>query len=204
MIGEFYSRTVRGLNEWMRDFPPQSDNELQLYIHFTSEGRQTLFEVHRLFLGALPQNDNVDSFISLIQDERCQCFKKLIFCGYKHQRGNQTFHTVGDIFHQQTYKSCDRRGFRKGNKCTAYNNLRQDLLARYEKKDPMLQQKCRDYRRQILFQNGVASESIGNVDEWRIVGLTDRKSRRVWLNIDDAINSCEQFLRRKVMCIKVT
>lgn len=81
-------------------------------------------------------------------------------------------------------------------------------MGRYNRKDPLLQQKIREYRRQILLQNGVvASKSIGSnidVDEWRIVGLTERKSRRVWLNINDTIkNSCEQFLRQMVVCIKV-
>lgn len=33
--------------------------------------------------------------------------------------------------------------------------------------------------------------------------MTDRKYRRIWLNIDDAIKTCEEFLLHKVMCIKL-
>ena len=50
-------------------------------------------------------------------------------------------------------------------------------------------------------ENGVTSGQIDNVDEWKIVGLTDRKARRVWLNINEIIQTC--FLHEKVVCIKV-
>eukprot|EP00986_Skeletonema_menzelii_P012064 scaffold6449_cov148-Skeletonema_menzelii.AAC.4 len=219
MIGEFYSRTVRGLNEWMRDFPPKSEEDIQLYVHMASEGRQTLFHGHRLFLGALPQSDKIDSFLSLIENKRCQCFEKLVFCGYKlhdynldddydnddtNMDDHLTFFTADKIEHLDSDETCDGRGFRKGNRCTAYNHLRQDLLSRYERKDPLLHEKIRDYRHNMLLENGVAPQQIGNVDDWKIVGLTDRKARRVWLNIDEVIQTCEtNFLLKKVLCIKV-
>ena len=218
MIGEFYSRTIRGLNEWMRDYPPKSEEDVQLYVHFASEERQTLFHGHRLFLGALPQNDKIDSFLSLIQNERCQCFEKLIFCGYNLEDDNlddeyeddiiedneQTFFTADRVVHLDSDYACDKRGFRRGNRCAAYNHIRQGLLSRYERKDPLLQEKIREYRHNILLKNGVTPQQIGDVDEWKIVGLTDRKARRVWLNINDIIHTCEtKFLRKKVVCIKV-
>lgn len=219
MIGEFYSRTIRGLNEWMRDYPPKSEEDVQLYVHFASEERQTLFHGHRLFLGALPQNDKIDSFLSLIQNQRCQCFEKLIFCGYNLEDDNlddeyeddiiedneQTFFTADRVVHLDSDYACDKRGFRRGNRCTAYNHIRQDLLSRYERKDPLLQEKIREYRRNILLKNGVTPQQIGDVDEWKIVGLTDRKARRVWLNINEIIHTCETkfLLRKKVVCIKV-
>lgn len=136
MIGEFYSRTVRGLNEWMRDYPPKSDENLQLYVHFASEDRQTLFHGHRLFLGALPQNDKIDSFLSLIQNESCQCFERLIFCGYKLEdeyyldveydatkHSPKTFYTADKVAHWDSDNACYGRGFRRGDRCTAYNHF---------------------------------------------------------------------------------
>jgi hypothetical protein len=44
---------------------------------------------------------------------------------------------------------------------------------------------------------------IEHVDEWKIIGLMDRKYRRVWLNIDDAIETCHKFFLHKVICIKL-
>lgn len=211
MIGEFYSRTVRGLNEWMRDYPPKSENDIQLYVHFASKGRQTLFHAHRLFLGALPQNDQINSFISLIQSNgRCQCFHKLVFCGYNVEEDEEDadstayFYTADSVKHIYTDVTCVSGGFRRGNRCKAYNHLRQDLLSRYERKDPLLHTKVREYRHQILLNNGVPSQDIGSVDEWKIIGLTDRKARRVWLNINKIVHACkDKFLNKKVICIKV-
>lgn len=67
----------------------------------------------------------------------------------------------------------------------------------------MLADKVRGYRRQKLLQSGLTSNSIGNVDDWKIVGLTNRKFRRIWLNIDDAVKVCQEFVHQKVLCIKV-
>ena len=44
---------------------------------------------------------------------------------------------------------------------------------------------------------------MNNVDEWKIIGLTDRKSRRVWLNIDDNIKACDKYLEHKILCTKL-
>ncbi len=114
----------------------------------------------------------------------------------------KTFYTADKVAHLDSDDACYGRGFRRGDRCTAYNHLRQDLLSRYEGKDPLLHEKIREYRRNILLENGVTSGQIDNVDEWKIVGLTDRKARRVWLNINEIIRAREaKFLHEKVVCI---
>ena len=81
MMGEFYVRTIRGLNRWMRDYPQVSDDDVQIYAHFVE--RYDMFEGHRLFLAGLPNNNVFESFASLMpRNDTCQCFRKLIFCGY--------------------------------------------------------------------------------------------------------------------------
>jgi len=139
-----------------------------------------------------------------------------VFCGYKGIRGYNVeededdtdstayFYTADSVKHIYTDVSCVPRGFRRGNRCTAYNHLRQDLLSRYGRKDPLLHTKNREYRHQILLKNGVPSQDIGSVDEWKIIGLADRKARRVWLNINKIVHACkDKFLSKKVICITV-
>ena len=218
MLGEFYLKTLRGLHEWMRLYPPRSNDDIKLYVHFAHTGNKgyggNLYHGHHLFLGSLPHNNQGESFLQLVNGETCQCLKKLVFCGYKVKSYNQTttdsnqtyeksFQGVGSIEHENTTSPCDGQGMLNGTTCTAYNNLRHDLLSRYKKKDPMLANKVRDYRQQTLLQNGFTSDDVGNVDDWKIVGLTDRKFRRVWLNIDDAVKSCREFVPQKVLCTKV-
>ena len=88
--------------------------------------------------------------------------------------------------------------------CTTYNDFRQDLLRRYAEKNPMPQEEIREYRRRILTVSGLSPEEVNDVDGWKIVGLTERKSRRVWLNIDDSVKACDAvFRQQKVVCITV-
>jgi len=196
MIGEFYMRCIQGLNQLMQDYPPQSEKDLQLYLHFFEHGKQNVFHGHRLFLGGLPYNGKVDTFVSLVEDDSCQCFEKLVFCGYnegeKLNDGNITNATKTFIPAPSILSNS-----------TSLMKLRQDLLAQYATKDHMLDHKIHQHRREILLQKGVREEKIGNVDEWKIIGLTDRKYRRIWLDLDDAMKTCEEFLLHKVMCIKL-
>jgi hypothetical protein len=104
MMGEFYVRTVMGLNRWLRDdFDNNINIDVQIYIHFVE--KYNLFEGHQLFLGGMPNNNHFESFLSLMPtttsttttnindvggadgaslttSSQCRCFTKLIFCGY--------------------------------------------------------------------------------------------------------------------------
>ena len=89
MMGEFYVRTIRGLNRWMRDYPQVSEDDVQMYVHFVE--RYDMFEGHRLFLAGLPNNNRFESFVTLMPTNgACRCFRKLIFCGY-HMENATTF-----------------------------------------------------------------------------------------------------------------
>ena len=87
MIGEFYSRTLLGINRWMRDSNNFVTNEdIQMYVHFVNRWRK-MFVGHRLFLGGLPNNNVFDNFVSMMPGKDCQCYKKVrtrnAFSSYK-------------------------------------------------------------------------------------------------------------------------
>ena len=212
MIGEFYVRQMIGLNYLMKDHPPESDQDIQMYIHIPAE-KSRLFDGHRLFMGALPHNGRVQNFLSLVQGkESCECYQTLAFCGYNRNTTEmtngkgmkQTFDLAGSIPYNGIENSvwCARLK-EEGLNCTTFNDFRQDLLVRYATKDPLLPQKISQYKHQMLLNVSVTSEDLKNESDWKIVGLAERKSRRVWLNIDDAIKACESFRHQKVVCIKV-
>ena len=68
-------------------------------------------------------------------------------------------------------------------------------------KDKDLDYKIRQYQTQILLDKGIHNT---NVDEYKFIGLAHRKYRRIWLNIDDAIEMCDRKYRRyKIVCLKV-
>ena len=235
MIGEFYSRSLVALNQLLRDNPIDAgyETKLQMYLHVIEKRKQELFEGHKLFMGGLPNNNKFDSFVSLVEDERCQCFQKLIFCGYdfepasEYVPANRTS-TKGYNELPAEYKHGDAKVFRpvgyvrshktlctrktagkhdlKESSCYAYRHLRRDVYKTYALKDPLLSQKIIEYRRQILFEKGVIGFNTTNeeIKEWKFVGLTRRKKRRVWLNMDDSISLCdEKFRKSKVVCFPV-
>jgi len=207
MMGEFYIRSILGLNQWMRKLPPQSDEDLQFYVHF-NKNDASILDGHRMFLGGLPQNGKIDDFLSLVQDKSsCQCFQKLVFCGYSvsvdQEENKLTFEVAENIGHPHPEATLGLySGGPKGSN-PSYQDFRQDLLTRYAEKDPMLHQKVREYRLQILLRQGVALDNVGDIDEWKIVGLADRKYRRIWLDIDESTRACDSFLLEKVICVKV-
>jgi hypothetical protein len=198
MMGEFYGRYILGMNQLIRKYPARSEKDVQMYLHFFEKGKSNINHGHYLFLNGLKQNYKIDTFLSLVEDNSCQCFEKLVFCGYTLRDGNtttnKTFIPGGNIL--------------QSNGTDTYATLRKDLMKEYINKDPSLEQKIEDRRRQILtsqmlLQNGVGQGKIVNVDEWKIIGLTDRKYRRVWLNIDDAMKTCSKFFSQKVVCVKL-
>ncbi|KAL7459862.1 hypothetical protein ACHAWC_011868 [Mediolabrus comicus] len=214
MLGEFYVRMLMGLNLWMKEFPPESDHDVQIYLHIPAKDK-TIFDGHRLFMGGLPHNGKVDNFLSLVEGNNknrgsCECYQTLAFCGYTVNQTANTLELTSQINYKekQTDKSRWCSGIRgKSNidvNCTSFSEVRQDMLAQYAKKNPLLQDNVREYKRQTLIKIGLTSNEVeGGVDEWKIVGLTMRQSRRRWLNIDDAVKTCDNFRSQKVVCITV-
>ena len=71
-------------------------------------------------------------------------------------------------------------------------------------RDPMLNEKVRQHRHSILQSKNISKEEVINVDDWKIVGLTKRLSRRKWLNIDEIVTHCDAtFAHLRVVCITV-
>jgi hypothetical protein len=214
MMGEFYVRSILGLNRWMRDFFSPSYIDIQIYVHFVDRRKERLLEGHKLFLGGLPNNDIFDSLVSLMpKSDACRCYKKLIFCGYKVENASTAISDPVANSDTSTNTDEDSIVITPGPSITnpkttdltddvVYGKLRTDLIGTYLMKEPDLDEKIAQYQKQILIQKGL--ELSNNASGWKIVGLTHRRYRRVWLNIDDVVSMCdEKFISYKIVCIKV-
>ncbi|KAL7473968.1 hypothetical protein ACHAXS_014259 [Conticribra weissflogii] len=221
MIGEFYSRSMIGINRWMNDYPTRFKEDIQLHVHFVEE-KKRLFEGHRLFMNGLPASPNVTNFLSLVREDSCKCYEKLIFCGYEVQN-----ETAGDFDSEQNTSidlnenttifkpsgliknpkngcilRADGNTMKKG-KCGVYRRLRNDLLRTYHEKDPSLSRKVENYKMKILMNKGLKSKGE-KVNEWKFVGLAIRKSRRKWLNVKQSLTLCrKKFWKHKIACLLV-
>ncbi|KAL3817224.1 hypothetical protein ACHAXA_009511 [Cyclostephanos tholiformis] len=212
MMGEFYSRTILGLNRWMRDFPTSSHEDVQTYIHFIDRRKGRILEGHELFLGGLPNNGIFDSFAALMpKNDTCQCYERLIFCGYVVKDGITTTSMIdadeGTIIFAPgqsiTNPKTDKLDWRDaGDK---YRILRTELIDTYSRKWPDLNERIVQYQKRILIQRGIIlNDDPSDVIDWKIVGLTHRRARRVWLNIDDVVTTCnEKFRLHRIVCITI-
>lgn len=190
MMGEFYSRTLLGLNQWLIDYPIESHEQVQMYPHFVKFDRRMLVG-HQMFLGGLPNNDLFRSFNDFVRDGRCQCFEKLVFCGYSRER-----HNKAQLYPQQNFTgdqadrmvdvikpsgkidnpktqcgfTTDRESLLSHN-CAGYRRLRNTLHKVFNQKAPGLSERIRAARREILLGKGALS---ADDNEWKIVGLAQR------------------------------
>ena len=237
MMGEFYSRTILGLNNWMRrreEFTTTTTKtmtaassyhrnyeDVQIYVHFVDRRKGKMLVGHELFLAGLPNNGIFDSLVSLMpkKNDTCRCYEELVFCGYRTRNGTamSTKTRIDDdadggmtIFEPGPYVGnpiVDASHWNDDGDRGGYGKLRTDLINAYARKWPDLDERISEYRKRILIKSGLMTDnnSTSNVVvDWRIVGLTHRRSRRVWLNIDDVVSNCnDKFRMYKIACITI-
>ena len=209
MMGEFYSRAILPLNQWLRDYPISTNEDMQLYLHSLDKRKQTLFEGHELFMGGLPNNNNkFYSFLSMMpKNDTCQCYQKLILCGYDVSKASNTSMVlrpkaaIANPATACTSKTLPKPAFER---CIVYRKLKRDLIQTYENKEPQLDLKIQKYREGILMKRGLITNSTDSVSDWKFVGLAQRKSRRKWLNVEEIIKMCDvKFRSFKIVCFTV-
>ena len=233
MMGEFYVRTIAGLNRWMRDYTTRvSEDDIQIYVHFVE--RYDMFEGHRLFLAGLPNNNMFESLASLMpRDDTCRCFGKLIFCGYlmenmttfrndNHSKMMSNDERCSSSFKERVHNKFDSDDpnaivFKPDlriptpptdcNECrdNAYRELRSDMMKTHSNRYKDLDEKIIRYKRRILVEMGlVSNNTIDAEGGWKFIGFARRKSRRMWLNIDVVMSMCnKKFREYHVACILV-
>ncbi len=223
MMGEFYARLVLGLFQLMVAFPPRSNNDIQIYVHFVDE-RAGLYEGHKLILSGLPSNNKFDSFASImpgINESSCQCYRRMIFCGYNVIGSGTSSSLSGDG--DENNGTEDVGGLQdnkvvfvptgvideRNNSQSKWQELRSGLIDRIQERYQDLDRMIYQYRRRILIDNRLITSLEddvdvygGNSNDWKFVGVTRRKKRRAWLNIDDSISACnEKFRQHRIVCV---
>lgn len=202
--------------------------ETQYYVHITID-KKPLLDAHKLLLSGMHRVNNMKSTRWAMSaadllwpknnDTTCQCYQKLVFCGYDTYmqqnakseekytlwpakyvdgtgdeiEGNSACNPVSPLFTMMP------------NGCQEYAKLKSYVLSNLEANYPEFEQAIEQHRRAILLKHRLIEHDYsGKTDEWSIVGLTQRHSRRMWLNLVDATESCNTiFKNQKVVCIEV-
>lgn len=248
MIGEWYSRTlmymfslldipvtlkkIQALNMTNPDIYQGYDNQLpieetQYYIHVTID-KKALLDAHKLLLSgmhALNDTHSIRWALSAVDllwpknDDTCQCYEKLVFCGYDAYMQNNN--GSGERYTLWPGKYIDKMGREiEGesvcnpvsplftmipNECQEFAKLKSHVLSNIERNYPDFTTVIAQHRRAILHErNMIDKEYRGNTKEFRIVGLAQRSSRRVWLNLAVVMEDCNTVFRhKKIVCIEV-
>lgn len=204
---------------------------IQFYVHL-SHGDQALYDGHKLLLsGMLSRNDSaevkaaVDLFTPHSLDENaddddCDCYNKMVFCGYAIYEDSLEKESLSDDHSQvkdepkdltpdadvrytlwsssNTADDLDSRGYcGKGEismdlySCDEWADLRYFLASNFINHYPSLKKDVIRFRRDILLKlQFIDNKYNGDTTEWKFVGLTQRSYRRSWINLPDIADEC--------------
>ena len=249
MIGEFYARTLlplyrlMTLNYSLKNVSASSktlkpwEQDIQFYVHL-SHGNQKLYDGHKLLLSGMLSREviaEVKSMVDLFVSDKtkessegteqddCECFEKMVFCGYDAYIEDGEKNTSGDDnIHQDergkqltpdldvhytlwssstTADDVDRKGYcGKGEialdlySCDEWAELRQFLSSNFLKHYSSLNADVIKFRKDALATLNLIDNSYNDdTQEWKVVGLAQRSYRRSWINLSDIMDECNSL-----------
>jgi hypothetical protein len=205
--------------------------QTQLYLHFF-EAPADILESHKLFLNIMYGANPLLPFTALLDTTNCRCMKRLLLCGYQEvvDKDGKKIDSNYDN-HSQNNNSAEAKSlFLQPGRFVGPNNhatnppprkffhakqemrtvLRRDII----EVNPLLQESIERHRQtQVAWYGSSASstssgsQSLLNTskhDEWTIVGLAQRTTRRKWLGLTTLQRHCNaKFKSRKLICVIV-
>ena len=226
MLGEFYARTLRYMH-YLKDIKHFITDDIQLWLLIGDQ--KSLYVSHYLFTERFSVN-NLLHFTNMFDHIGCQCFHRILFCGF-HRKGheiawprkdrkNSMMNGNESLISNPENKTQNETGDER-----TYLIPLSSLISRMEPKEARdifpgmiteynqwideMDFKLNDDIRQWKYEQILNYKSIdidpqtlkNELDEWRFIGLYDRKLRRSWLKITTAQRECnERYNEQKIFC----
>ena len=168
MMGEFVQRIIMPLHHLLEDYTNHAKNqsrvtnekEIQFYINFYQNEEQEILPSHHLYMNGLQYGQGLQSWndvndpIDKIYSPLCQCYSRLVFCGYEKKEAQDTItasrNVLGLILAPSssipfnTAKHCAHYLTKSDNlindDCQVWQDLRMSLISTYYKNNPNLSQ----------------------------------------------------------------
>lgn len=208
------------INTTSTNQPPVENT--QYYVHITMTDKK-LLDAHKLFLTGMHElnttqymwTKSAGDLVLPENDNGCQCYEKIVFCGYDTYAERDIFKlwpgkyvdTLGDEIEGDSPCNPVNPSFTKfPDQCQEYAKLKSYVLANIETNYPKSNEAIMHFRRSVLMERArsINGNYNGDTKEWAIVGLTQRYSRRKWLNLPSIIEDCNtKFYDQKVVCVEV-
>jgi hypothetical protein len=219
----------------------QSVNEhIQFYVHIPFLNKKML-DAHQLFLsGMIPYYDNehsgerrnyslfrlAKSAVDLVkpQQRQCQCYKKVVFCGYNVYIERSKNLTSGNNDENIDVTSVSPQ---HNNRETSYalwpgtsihsdrkpsrEHIRSYINENIQAYFPHVERDVMLFRKEVLQKRHLVPQNYaGDTKEWIFVGLAQRALRRTWINLSSSIQACSTTdfsinanETSKVVCLEV-
>eukprot|EP00592_Proboscia_alata_P018429 CAMPEP_0194418622 /NCGR_PEP_ID=MMETSP0176-20130528/17776_1 /TAXON_ID=216777 /ORGANISM="Proboscia alata, Strain PI-D3" /LENGTH=720 /DNA_ID=CAMNT_0039225209 /DNA_START=229 /DNA_END=2391 /DNA_ORIENTATION=- len=189
----------------------------QLYFHNNLLDTRGIMDSHKLFLGAFSMHPVHHIGALLDHTAGCSCMKRLFFCGYKYnQKGIVDSHehymattAIDTITATTTMAAHLKEGPQIGPehnymKSTSFRDLRHFIIDSIDFSSN-LKQSMDDFRlHSILEVTKIKNVTLFEANEWRIVGFTQRNSRRKWLELNRVLERCNQeFNEYRIACVEI-
>lgn len=208
------------------------DKEVQFYLYFHHNERQQILPSHYLYMKGLPFGDNLRSWVEEVDpppsknSSPCQCYSRLVFCGYNgfYRPARINYALLNDNVTELVLSPDSSVPFNiskhcanyfmstdtlKNDNCTVWQDLRHSIIQMYERKNPDVHKDIASYRMKLirdslphLIVDTQSTLRIDDVNEWKIIALSQRRHRRVWLNINETLSHCnEKYHSFRIVCL---
>ena len=191
MMGEFVQRIIMPLHHLLEDYTNHAKNqsrvtnekEIQFYINFYQNEDQEILPSHHLYMNGLQYGQGLQSWndvndpIDKINSPPCQCYSRLVFCGYEKKEAQDTITASRNVsglilapsssIPFNTAKHCAHYLTKSDNlindDCQVWQDLRISLISTYYKNNPNLSQDIHVRSSFLLFGYFHAFLSLTNI-----------------------------------------
>jgi hypothetical protein len=216
MLGEFYDKSLVFL--WLLSREHAWVKSAQLYLHMYMPFRR-LLDSHHLFTSPFRSNPLLD-FTALLDEPTCTCLPRLVLCGYRAipqkeaaepSETTNTDETTSDP--PVSHAPPDRIVLEPGASLwrhtdnvyptphSMFRDFRTHMRQSLIESNPHVQRDIRNHRDGILARRHIP---VSERDEWKVVGLAQRSSRRRWRDLTTVgPEAQEALLSHKVLLVEV-
>ena len=238
MMGEYIQRIIVPLYHLLEDYAQHSKNntksdgekEMQFYLNFYQNENQKILPSHHVYINGLQYGQDLQSWaetldpIDTTSSPPCQCYSRLVFCGFKadskiqeidiggsNKTVSKTVISPESIIPVDFVKQCAHYMTPVTNlikeDCQVWQDLRMSLIQTYHTKNPNLSQDIDAYRVMLInsaakYANATADFEKHPLKHWKIIALSQRRVRRMWININKILTQCNsRYFTNQIACV---
>lgn len=211
----------------------QNNKAIQFYLNFHQNNNQKILPSHHLYMNGLQYGQDLQSWSDTLDPvvkesaPPCQCYSRLVFCGFTATTKDIDVE-IGGVSKSVNRMVLAPAGMVPGNiakhcaiyitprenlvndDCQVWQELRTSILQTYYEKNPNLSQDIHAYRVHLIKR---AASMNTNTDpdftahplkKWKIIGLSQRRGRRMWLNLNETLAHCnKRYFEKQLICVEV-